>query len=280
MNAMIVSFVILAALILLPACRESSAASVVVSVADGDTFDVSAGSDRKRVRLFGVDCPEYTQPFGKEARDFTAQLALGKTVRLQVIEMDTHGRIVANVYLPDGRYLNGEIVSAGYGWWFRKYAPTDRLLQKLEREAKTAKRGLWDGSVVPLEPWNFREQDRNRANLPLQSQTFGPIQITDLRCRGSGAYEPDEYVELQNKSSASTDLSGWILHDDGSNHSLKFPSGFRIRPGEKCKVFTNLQTGCLSFGVTRSGIWNNRKDRAYLKNSKGQLMAIRDCGLK
>ena len=194
--------------------------------------------------------------------------------------MDTHGRIVANVYLPDGKYLNGEIVSAGYGWWFRKYAPGDRLLEKLEGEAKTAKRGLWGAPVVPLEPWNFREQDRNRANVPLPSQTFGAIQITDLRCKGSGTYEPDEYVELQNRSSSSTNMSGWILHDDGNKHRLRFPSGFQIRPGEKCKIYTNLQTGCLSFRVTRSGIWNNRKDRAYLRDSKGQLMATRDCGLK
>jgi micrococcal nuclease len=280
MNAMIISSMILAALIPLQGCKEeSSAASVVVSVADGDTLDVGAGSVRKRIRLFGVDCPEYMQPFGKEAREFTKQLALGKAIRVQTVETDTHGRLVAKVYLPDGRYLNGEIVSAGYGWWFRRYAPRDRLLEKLEREAKTAKRGLWGSATSPLEPWNFREQDRNRANVPAE-QTFGAIEIAHLQCKGSGTNEPDEYVELQNRTRASIAMSGWILQDEGANHKLAFPEGFQMRPGEKCRIYTNLPTGCLSFNETRSGVWNNRRDRAYLKDSNGKVVATRDCVLK
>jgi micrococcal nuclease len=266
----------LAALFLFLGCRKESS-GVVISVADGDTFVITDGPVQKRIRLFGIDCPEYTQAFGKEAREFTAQLVLGKTIRLQAVEKDTHGRIVAKVYLPDGRYLNGEIVSAGYGWWFRKYAPRDALLEKLEREAKTAKRGLWGASNSPLEPWNFRGQDRNRANAQVPSQTPGAIEITDLRCNGNGANEPDESVELQNRSSVSVVMSGWILHDEGSNHSLTFPEGFQIHPGEKCRIYTNLQTGCISFGESRSAIWNNRGDRAYLMDSTGQLVATRDC---
>jgi hypothetical protein len=48
----------------------------------------------------------------------------------------------ANVILPDGKYLNHEIVNAGFAWWFRKYAPKGNELEVLESEARKAKRSL------------------------------------------------------------------------------------------------------------------------------------------
>ena len=162
MNRIAFPALLLVALLLANACTREFTATVI-SVTDGDTFVVTDGVAQKKIRLFGIDCPEYSQVFGTEAREFTAQLALTKTVRIQPVEQDAYGRTVAKVYLPDGRYLNGEILSAGYGWWFRKYAPRDRLLEKLEREAKQARRGLWRDPNHPLEPWNFRETARNGA---------------------------------------------------------------------------------------------------------------------
>jgi endonuclease YncB( thermonuclease family) len=63
---------------------------------------------------------------------------------------DRYGRTVADVILPDGRNLNHELVKAGYAWWYRKYAPHDRELERLEEEARGAKRGLWsDPHAIP-----------------------------------------------------------------------------------------------------------------------------------
>ena len=39
--------------------------------------------------------------------------------------------------------LNHEIVRAGFAWWYRQYARHDKELERLESEAKGAKRGLW-----------------------------------------------------------------------------------------------------------------------------------------
>jgi micrococcal nuclease len=155
----------LVAILLIHGCTNEFT-GIVISVIDGDTFVVMDGAVQQRIRLFGIDCPEYTQVFGKEARQFTAaQLPLQKSVRIQPVDRDPYGRIVAKVYLPDGTYLNGEILSAGYGWWFRKYAPRDGVLEKLEQDAKTGKRGLWAYPNHPVEPWNFREHQRDTGNL-------------------------------------------------------------------------------------------------------------------
>jgi endonuclease YncB( thermonuclease family) len=72
------------------------------------------------------------------------------------------------VLLPDGRSLNHELVGAGLAWWYRRYAPGDLDLERLESEAREAKRGLW-ADAEPVPPWEWRRQtqkilDRRAAN--------------------------------------------------------------------------------------------------------------------
>ncbi|MGH9857708.1 MAG: thermonuclease family protein, partial [Acidobacteriota bacterium] len=85
MKALRIPAFFLASLFLFHGCRKEST-GVVISVTDGDTFVITDGPVHKRIRLFGIDCPEYTQAFGKEAREFTAQLTLRKTIRFQAKE--------------------------------------------------------------------------------------------------------------------------------------------------------------------------------------------------
>jgi hypothetical protein len=75
------------------------------------------------------------------------------TVRPRAV--DRYGRTVAEVVLPDGRDLGRELVRAGLAWWYRKYAPGDYELARLEAEARGAKRGVWSqAGAVP--PWEWR----------------------------------------------------------------------------------------------------------------------------
>lgn len=162
--------------LLTSSCRKEFAATVT-EVVDGDTLVVQEIATTKRIRLFGIDCPEYNQHFGKEARLFTARLALSQTVRIEPVDLDPHGRIVARVYLmPGERYLNAEIVSAGYAWWFRKYAPHEKVLERMEREARNARRGLWQ-TPNPREPWNFRrrENEKPRNQRPNSPNATAPL---------------------------------------------------------------------------------------------------------
>jgi endonuclease YncB( thermonuclease family) len=47
------------------------------------------------------------------------------------------------VLLPDGRNLNHNLVKDGWGWWYRRYAPGDTVLEGLEKEARDGRNGLW-----------------------------------------------------------------------------------------------------------------------------------------
>lgn len=130
-------------------------AAPVIGISDGDTIKVLHDGVSKRIRLWGIDCPEVKQPFGTRAKQFTGDLAFGKTVTLRVHDVDRYGRQVAEVILPDGRNLNHEIVRAGFAWWYVRYARHDRDLRNLQAEARAAMRGLWaDDNPVP--PWEWR----------------------------------------------------------------------------------------------------------------------------
>jgi endonuclease YncB( thermonuclease family) len=130
--------------------------AVVAGVHDGDTLTVLNGEQSIRIRLCGIDGPEMNQPFGDDARNFTAELALGTTVTVIEEKMDRYGRLIAWVVLADGRNLNHEIVRAGFAWWYRQMSPGNRILAELESDANQKGRGLW-AAAEPTPPWEWRK---------------------------------------------------------------------------------------------------------------------------
>jgi micrococcal nuclease len=138
--------------------------NVLVSRAiDGDTLKLS---NNERVRLIGIDTPEMheseklyrdsrksgqdaktIQALGKRSYAFTRSLVEGKTVRLEfdVEKRDKYKRLLAYVYLPDGTFVNAEIVKQGYASLMTyppnvKYADAFRRLYQQAREQRL---GLW-----------------------------------------------------------------------------------------------------------------------------------------
>lgn len=129
--------------------------ATVTGVTDGDSLTIKAKNTEAKVILFGIDCPERNQEFGKEARQYTNEMCYGKTVKLLAKGTDSHKRIIAEVFLPDGTSLNRELVKKGLAWWSDKYAPNDAELKTLHTTAKTSHTGLW-ASARPIPPWIFR----------------------------------------------------------------------------------------------------------------------------
>jgi endonuclease YncB( thermonuclease family) len=75
-----------------------------------------------------------------------------------------HLRTLANPLLTDGVNLNQELVNQGWCWRYRKYAPSDAELEKLEKDARDAKKGLWtDPQPVPLWEWRKRKSLSGQA---------------------------------------------------------------------------------------------------------------------
>lgn len=83
----------------------------VVGVSDGDTLTVLTAEKRQvKLRLHAVDAPESGQPFGSRAKQAASEMAFGKQVTVREMDTDRYGRTVAEVFLPDGKSLNREMV--------------------------------------------------------------------------------------------------------------------------------------------------------------------------
>jgi micrococcal nuclease len=141
----------------------------VVGISDGDTLTVlKADKTQAKIRLNGIDAPESGQDFGSRAKQAASELSFGKEVTIHPTDTDRYGRTVADVILPDGKSLNRELVGRGMAWWYRQYAPADKELERLETEAKAAKRGLW-AQPSPVPPWEFRKG----KGVPVTAEVVG-----------------------------------------------------------------------------------------------------------
>jgi endonuclease YncB( thermonuclease family) len=140
----------------------------VVNVHDGDTVTALYRGRNARIRLNGIDCPETEQAYGREATDATTSLVLYKNVTIDEKGQDRRGWIIADVQFADGQSLNRELVKSGSCWWYRKHAPDDRELERLESEARATQKGLW-AVPNPVPPWEWRKQHLDRTKVtPLE----------------------------------------------------------------------------------------------------------------
>jgi endonuclease YncB( thermonuclease family) len=159
----------LALLILLSTASTASTSSTppqtivkTISVHDGDTLTVAAGSRTIKVRLWGIDAPELTQPYGTSATLELRQLAAATTYTLQIKSTDRYGRAVAILTLPDGRQVNKLMIQAGAAWWYQAYARKTADLMFAQDSARANRRGLWR-DPNPTPPWSFRAAQRART---------------------------------------------------------------------------------------------------------------------
>jgi micrococcal nuclease len=160
--------------------RAESFIGKVVAISDGDTITVMRGRIGEKVRLDGIDAPERKQDYGNRSRQFVASKVFGKTVEVDFKETDKYGRMIGVVVLPDKTNLNHEIVRNGCAWWYRKYAPDDETLERLELEARTEKRGLWR-QPNPIPPWEFRRASGSYQNVPVKPLPSGELPIIGNR---------------------------------------------------------------------------------------------------
>lgn len=127
----------------------------VTGVLDGDSIIVLDGSgDRQTIRLFGIDAPERGQPHAEASKRFLSGLLARQSVAVVVHGRDRYGRWTGTVYLGQ-RNVNLAMVEEGHAWWYRHYAPHDRLLEAAEAGARERRAGLWSGRD-PVPPWEWR----------------------------------------------------------------------------------------------------------------------------
>ena len=111
---------------------------VVTEVVDGDTFQLKSGV---RVRLMGVDAPEYGNCGSEEAKKKLSELILNKNVELKETVEEKYGRSLSLVY--QNKTLVNQIIMA-QGWGrpdYRKNSQRD-VLTSAYHEAQEKNLGI------------------------------------------------------------------------------------------------------------------------------------------
>lgn len=129
-------------------------------VVDGDSLEVAGA----RIRLWGIDAPEYTQTCTREQRPWKCgkaatralrQRLSGETVSCVAIDTDAHGRAVSRCEV-DGRSLNEWLVREGWALDYRRYSKG--RYTGAEQSARAARRGIWAGEFENPEALRRRHQ--------------------------------------------------------------------------------------------------------------------------
>ncbi len=137
-------------------------------VHDGDSFALLTVDGRRlQIRVSGIDAPEKGQAFADRSRRHLSALLVQQDLLIAPIKNDVYGRVVAAVS-ADGQDVGLAQLRAGMAWHFRRYARDQSIEQRqayarAEAQAREVRAGLWRDRD-PLEPWLFREKQRDRKS--------------------------------------------------------------------------------------------------------------------
>jgi endonuclease YncB( thermonuclease family) len=132
--------------------REETGAA---TVNDGDTLTLGT----TRVRLRGIDAPEYAQtctragadyPCGKMARQALVELTRGRSVTCEGWRTDRYGRLLGDCRAGDVE-VNRALVEAGW-------AVAHGDFEGEEAKARAAGRGIWAGTFQRPQDWRREHQ--------------------------------------------------------------------------------------------------------------------------
>jgi micrococcal nuclease len=123
----------------------------VVEVVDGDTFFIQ---NRQPIRLYGINAPEIGNCFSEESKNELTKMILGKEVRLTGLQADHYGRVVAEVYLKDGTFINLHMVKGGFAVYIRAYDQNIEKMKEAGGVARQNKIGIFSPNCYQKEPEN------------------------------------------------------------------------------------------------------------------------------
>ena len=134
---------------------------VVTRVVDGDTVEMEIDGKLVNVRLFGIDAPEMSQPFGQKSKDFLARRILNEELIVIPRDVDSYDRLVAGLYRSSDKGISSisiGITYEGFGWAYREYLKEELEFYLLsETDARKHKRGLWVADAA-VPPWEWRKK--------------------------------------------------------------------------------------------------------------------------
>ena len=131
----------------------------VKKVIDGDSllFESVKGKIYE-LRLYGIDTPEWNQPYSKLSKQYLSDTIAREKVTIEIYDIDRYGRKVV-MMRRSGENVNQCLVERGYAWVYPRYCKK-KICQKwktLEKKARYNRVGLWQ-EKNPVSPWVWKHK--------------------------------------------------------------------------------------------------------------------------
>lgn len=128
----------------------------VTRVKDGDSVLAECNGEGVEIRLSCIDAPELSQKrYGIQAKNRLTSL-LGKQFDAHYEGVDRYNRTLATLWHND-QDVNLEMVRTGQALVYRRYCD-EAVYLGAESEAQQQKRGVWDGTLRFVAPWEWRRR--------------------------------------------------------------------------------------------------------------------------
>lgn len=165
-----------------------------IRVVDGDSIECSFGGRFERVRLYGIDAPELSQPGGSEsAENLEAIIRRSGSLTMEVMDYDHYDRLIGLIYPTSSHRrnsLNLRMVREGQAYAFTRFGGAELGIRMAEQDAKASRRGLWrHGKDGGERPWDYRSRGREGGGLitiPLTAAIVVIVIITILIAMSCG----------------------------------------------------------------------------------------------
>lgn len=230
----------------------------VLDADDGDSLRVVLDGVEERVRLLGINAPEWDECLGDESRDSLEELVGDAAVLgLEPDDRDQFGRILAHVFATDV-YVNREQVSNGLAIGLSvPNAFRDELIAA-ETLAESGHVGMWNPEACG---------ERTAAE---------GLGVLDVEPDPPGRDEENldgEYVVIANRSDNAIDLSGFVLRDESTANRFVFQDGYVLGAGQDVTVVSGCHPPSEGLGWCADvPVWNNAGDSALLLDPHGGVV--------
>jgi endonuclease YncB( thermonuclease family) len=205
----------------------------VERVVDGDTVVVNGVS----VRMLGINTPERGEKYYSEAKNYTSELVMNKTLKIERRGKDLYGRDLAYLFDESGqKNINLELIRAGYANAYFPEGKDNYYYQFIDG---------WEECI------------RNGRNLCEKSSDKCALCIVVKQ------FSSEEDLILENSCHVECDLSGWSVKDEGRKKFV-FEKDFILKSGNQVKL--------TSADFNQTYVWTNTGDTMFLRDSKGDLV--------
>lgn len=231
----------------------------LVRVIDGDTIEVTSGTEPELVRLIGINAPESDECHGDSARVGLESFLTDARLSLEAgaaDDRDGFGRLLRFV-MADNADVNVQLLRDGHA--FVLQSDHERL------EDYVAVAGIAAESGAGL--WRA-----DRCGEPAGE----PIEIAGFEANPPGADDDPatgEYVAITHAGNEPWNLTGWVLRDESSVHRYRFPD-IGILPTEEYTIHTacGADADYELFWCAGGPVWSNGGDTIILLDPAGNVV--------